>query len=121
MIKGIFSAGKYISVSAANMATPFINPNYNNPMQGMLRINSNDLQVFDGVNWIAINSSHASVGLTGEAEAILDWARQKRDEEVATIKLAETNPAIKSLLDEMNKYKNQIEMIKVLMKDEVKV
>lgn len=121
MIKGLATGSRYTVVSAGNTSVPYINPNTNNPIQGMLRISGSDLQVFDGNSWIVMNSSYATVGLTGEAESLLDWARQKRDEESATLKLAETNPTIKSLLDEMNKYKNQIEMVKILMKDEVKV
>ena len=121
MIKGVAQSGRYTIVSAGNTSVPYINQNLNNPMQGIVRINGSDLQAFDGQNWIVMNSSYATVGLTPDAESLIDWARQKRDEEVATLKLAETNPTIKSLLDEMNKYKDQIEMIKILMKEEVKI
>ena len=121
MIKGLVPAGKYTIVSAGNTGVPYINQNINNPMQGMIRVSGNDMQVFDGTSWIIMSTSYASVGLTNDAEALLDWARQKRADEADTMKLAETNPTIKSLLDEMHKYKNQIEMVKILMKDEVKV
>jgi len=121
MIKGLAHIGRYTVVSAGSTSVPYINNNMNNPMQGMMRISGSELQVFDGQGWIVMNTSYASVGLTGEAESLLDWARQKRAEEQEILKLAETNPTIKSLLDEMNKYKNQIEMVKILMKDEVKI
>ena len=39
-------------------------------------------EVFDGNSWVSLNMSVASVGLSGEAEALLDWARKKRDEEM---------------------------------------
>jgi hypothetical protein len=121
MIKGLTTGSKYTVVSAGNTSVPYVNQNLNNPMQGIMRISGSDLQVFDGTSWIVMNTSYATVGLTGEAESLLDWASQKRDEEAVTLKLAETNPTIKNLLDEMNKYKNQIAMVKILMKDEVKV
>ena len=121
MIKGLAQTGKYTVVSFGNTSVPYVNQNSNNPMQGMVRISGSDMQVFEGSSWVVMNTSYASVGLSPDAELLLDWARQKRDEEVTTLKLAETNPTIKSLLDEMNKYKNQIEMVKILMKDEVKV
>ncbi len=121
MIKGLAPTGKYTVVNAGDASVPYINQNMSNPMQGMVRIIGSDMQVFDGTTWIIMHTSYASVGLTGEAESLLDWARQKRNEEADIMKLAETNPTIKSLLDEMNKYKNQIEMVKILMKDEVKV
>jgi hypothetical protein len=121
MIKGLAPTGKYTIVSAGNSSVPYVNQNMTNPMQGMIRVSGSDMQVFDGASWIVMNTSYASIGLSPDAESLLDWARQKRDEEAANLKLAETNPTIKNLLDEMNKYKDQINMVKILMKDEVKV
>lgn len=119
MIKGLSSSSKYTVVSSGNTSVPYINSNTSNPIQGMLRICGSDLQVFDGTSWIVVNSSYATVGLTPDAELLLDWARQKRDEEI--IKSSETNPVIKDLLDKIDIYKDQIKMIKILMKDEVKI
>lgn len=121
MIKGLAPTGKYTVVSSGNTSVPYVNQNMNNPIQGMIRISGSDMQVFDGNSWIVMNTSYATVGMSPDAESLLDWARQKRDEEAANLKLAETNPTIKNLLDEMNKYKDQINMVKILMKDEVKV
>jgi len=121
MIKGLATSSRYTVVSSGNTSVPYINQNMNNPIQGMLRICGSDLQVFDGNSWIVMNSSYASVGLTPDAELLLDWARQKRDEEVATLKLAETNPTIKDLLNTIKQKQDQIEMVKILMKNEVKV
>jgi hypothetical protein len=121
MIKGIVSNGKYTVVSSGTTNVPYISYNSNNPIQGMIRISGNDMQVFDGASWVVMGTSYASVGLSPDAEKLLDWARQKRDEEAAILKLAETNLTIKKLLAEMNKYKDQIDMISVLIKEEVKV
>ena len=121
MIKGLAGTGKYTIVTMGNTSVPYINQNVSNPMQGMIRVWGTDIQVFDGTNWIVMNTSYTSVGLTSDAESLLDWARQKRDEELVTLKLAETNPAVKDLLDTIKQKQAQLEMIKILLKEEVKI
>ena len=121
MIKGLTTGGKYTVVSSGNISVPYINPNTNNPIQGMMRISGSDLQVFDGSSWIVMNTSYATVGLTGEAESLLDWAKQKRQEELELEMLAENNPVIKDLLDTIKQKREQIEMVRILIKKEVSV
>ena len=121
MIKGLTTASKYTVVSAGNTSVPYINQNTNNPIQGMLRISGSDLQVFDGASWIVMNSSYATVGLTGEAESLLDWARKKRDEEMERDFLAVTNPTIKDLLEQIKEKEDQIQMVMNLIKKEVSI
>jgi len=120
MIKGIAQSGRYTVVSVGN-SIPYISTNMNNPMQGLLRISGSDIQVFDGTSWITMNSSYASVGLTNDAESLLDWARQKRKEELELAALAETNAAVKDLMDSIKQKQDQLEMVKILIKKEVTV
>ena len=121
MIKGIVSNGKYTVVSSGTTNVPYISYNSNNPIQGMIRISGNDMQVFDGASWIVMNSSYATVGLTGEAESLLDWARKKRDEEMERDFLAVTNPTIKDLLEQIKEKEDQIQMVMNLIKKEVSI
>jgi len=121
MIKGLIPLGKYTVVSAGDTSVPYVNHNVVNPMQGVMRISGNNIEAFDGIRWLIVGTSMATVGLTGEAESLLDWARQKRAEEQEMMILAKTNPTVKDLLDKVNAYKDQIEMVKILMKDEVKI
>ena len=120
MIKGIVQTGKYTVVSGGNTSVPYVNQNINNPIQGMLRINGTDTQVFDGTTWMTMNTSYASVGLTPDAEALLDWARKKRDEEFELEALAQTNPTIRDLLDTIKQKEEQITIVRTLIKQEVK-
>jgi len=120
MIKGIAQSGRYTVVSVGN-SIPYISSNMNNPMQGMLRISGSDIQVFDGTSWITMNSSYASVGLTNDAESLLDWARKKRDEEMERDLLAVTNPTIKDLLEQIKEKEDQIQMVMTLIKKEVSI
>ena len=119
MIKGLTTGGKYTVVSAGNTSVPYINQNTNNPIQGMLRISGSDLQAFDGASWIVMNTSYATVGLTGEAESLLDWAREKRNEEMKRDLLAATNPTINDLLEQIKEKEDQINMVMNLIQKEV--
>ena len=121
MIKGLATSGKYTIVSSGNTSVPYINQNTNNPIQGMLRISGSDLQVFDGSGWQFMNTSYSTVGLTGEAESLLDWARKKRDEEMERDLLAATNPTIKDLLEQIREKEDQIQMVMNLIKKEVSI
>ena len=121
MIKGITTSSKYSVVSGGTGFVPYVNQNLNNPMQGMMRISGSDLQVFDGSSWIVMNTSYATVGLTPDAESLLDWVRFKRDEEQMLNKLAENNPAIKDLLEQIKEKEDQIQMVMNLIKKEVTV
>ena len=121
MIKGIAPMGKYTVVSAGNTSVPYINQNINNPIQGMIRISGSDIQVFDGITWMTMNTSYASIGLSSDAESLLDWARKKRDEEIKIDLLAAVNPTIKDLLDQIKEKEDQIQMVMNLIKKEVSV
>ena len=54
------------------------------------------MEVFDGNMWQMVGSSFASIGLTQEAEELLDWAKQKRQEEVNLKMRMEEHPDRKS-------------------------
>jgi hypothetical protein len=118
MIKGLAPMGKYTVVSGGNTSVPYVNQNINNPIQGMIRINGTDTQVFDGSNWIVMNTSYASVGLSPDAESLLDWARKKRNEEMELEALAETNPTIKDLTETIKQKEEQIRIVRTLIKKE---
>jgi hypothetical protein len=119
MIKGIAPMGKYTVISGGNTSVPYVNQNINNPIQGMIRINGTDTQVFDGTTWMTMNTSYASVWLSSEAEALLDWAKKKRSEEIELEALAQTNPTIRDLLDTIKQKQEQITIVRTLIKKEV--
>ena len=121
MIKGIATSSKYSVVSGGTGFVPYVNQNLNNPMQGMMRISGSDLQVFDGSSWIVMNSGYAMVGLTPDAELLLDWTKKKRDEEIELDLLAAANPTIKDLLEQIKEKEDQIQMVIHLIKKEVTV
>lgn len=52
------------------------------PSAGMVRYNGNNMEVYDGHNWLSI-STHASVQLDPDVQRILEWAQKKMLEDQA--------------------------------------
>lgn len=103
MIKGIMG-GQGVVVNGGNTSLPYVNMsntygNNGNPMQGMMRINGTDIQVFDGSTWMNIASSYATVELNGETQSILQWAREERDKQFKREKLIKDNPALQKAME----------------------
>lgn len=118
MIKDISSTGKYMNV-VGGPATNYVN-NYSGAQGvGNLRFNTTNqnMEVYDGSMWTNLNMGHATVGLNWEAEELLDWARQKRQEELEYKQLAKTHPAVQIALDNLKKAKEQLDVTIILSKE----
>ena len=118
MIKNITPIGRYITVSSGNSNT-YVNGYSGAQGVGNMRFNTStqNMEVFDGNSWIMLNMDYASVGLNGEAESLLDWARKKRDEELAWESLAKENQAVKIALDNLEQAKQQLDITAKLARD----
>ena len=98
MIKGLLGA-KGITVIGGDTSVPYIYPNTTNPMTGMIRVWASDTQVFDGTNWLNMNSSYATVSLDLESRELLVWVRRKMLEEQDLQSLMEKHPGLKDAKD----------------------
>ena len=119
MIKYIASSGKYTNV-IGGPATNYIN-NYSGAQGvGNLRFNTTNqsMEVYDGNSWMTLQMGHVNVGLSAEAESLLDWAKQKRQEEIEIAALAETNATIRDLLNTIKQKQEQISIVRTLIKKE---
>ena len=118
MIKNITPIGRYITVSGGNSST-YVNGYSGAQGVGNMRFNTStqNMEVFDGNSWMTLNMDYASVGLNGEAESLLDWARKKRDEELAWQNLAETSEAVKIALNNLEQAKQQLDITAKLARD----
>ena len=116
MIKGLNHSGRYLKVTGGSPMNPYIPPG--GQSAGMLRYNTNMnmVEVYDGQTWKEV-TSYAYVALTEEAEALLDWARNKRDEELQMQSLAKDHPAVKIALDNLAKAKIQLDATIILSKE----
>lgn len=108
MISGIYQAGRYVQVSGGTPSRPSI---YNNShsaqsagsqaFTGQVRYNTSNqcLEVFDGNMWHQWSSSMANIGLTPDAERILDWAQKKMFEEAELKTRMERHPGLKDAFE----------------------
>jgi hypothetical protein len=117
MIKGITHSGRYLQVTGGSPISTYIPPG--GQSAGMLRYNTSscNIEVYDGSSWKELSTTYASVSITAEAEALLDWARRKRDEEFQIETLAKEHPAINIALDNLKKAKIQLDATIILSKE----
>jgi len=111
MVNGGFPATTYMNTSSGYMNV------------GDVRFNTNmqRLEVYDGNMWIELSTSHASVGLTPDAENAIDWAIKKQREDRELEELAKSNKTIADLINQKKELDDKIKMVQTLMKEEVKV
>ena len=116
MIGNIYSTSPSLQVTGGTVST-YINGYSGAQCVGNMRYNttSQKTEVFDGNNWIQLNMGTVSVGLSSEVESLLDWARKKRNEEYELERLAETNPTIKDLVNQIKIKQEQIKMVQTLL------
>ena len=113
--------GEFMNVTSSKGATPYINTGQ--PITGMVSFDgsSQTMKVFDGGSWQTIGGGSAMVNLSPNAISILKWAEKKMLEEAERNKLAETNPTIKDLVEQIKQKEEQISIVQTLIKEEEKV
>jgi hypothetical protein len=119
MIKSI-TGGNGIVVESGYSTMPYISQNNNNPMQGMLRISGNDLQVFDGSTWIHVGGAFPSISLNGAAQSAINWAQSQMAEEASIKQLAEKHPAVADAVNTINEAYNKLKVVVALTEEENK-
>ena len=113
--------GEFMNVISSKGATPYINNS--SPITGMVSFDGSiqTMKVYDGNSWQTIGGGSATVNLSYDAINILKWAQKKMLEEAERNKLAETNPAIKDLIEQIKQKEEQISIVQALIQEEVKV
>ena len=100
-----------VTVSAGNTSLPYVNPNVNNPMTGMLRINNTDIEVFNGNSWQQLATSYATVSLDQEILDVIQWARTQRTMAMNRLTLAQNNPALLKALEAVKRAEDNFELL----------
>ena len=75
------------------------------------------MEVFDGSSWMKIYPGSATVGMTGPANAAIDWAIKKMEEEKLWKELAEKNQAVKIALDNLEQARQQVDIVAKLARE----
>jgi len=120
MIKGINQGGKYITVTGGMPGSNYVN-NYSGAQGiGNMRFNTSNqnVEVWDGNNWMTLQSSYATVQLDDEAIRILDWAKKEMMKEIEIKSLAKDHTAISAAQENLRRAKEQLDITIILSKDE---
>jgi len=117
MLKGLMS-GKGTVVSGGSVSYPYVPTNSNNPIQGMLRINNQDMQVFDGASWLTVGASYASVDLDADTQSLLAWARNERDKQFIREERIRNNPALKKAYEAIQRAEANFDILDKIIGDE---
>lgn len=113
MIKGIMS-GSGVNVQGGHTSFPYVPQNSSNPIQGMIRLNGQDLQVFDGSTWINLGAGYATVELNGESQALLQWAREFRAKQEEREQRLKHNPALRKAYDAIKRAEENFDMLEAI-------
>lgn len=102
MIKSIMGGGG-VNVQGGSVSFPYVPMNNNNPIQGMVRINGQDMQVFDGNSWITMGSGYATVELNAHTQSLLQWVEAQRTIALKRMEAVQKNPALTKAFEAITK------------------
>lgn len=98
-----------VTVTGTRSGMPFVSPNPNNPMHGMVRLNNSNFEVFTGSHWEPVGASYATVELDNDTRAIVEWARHKRQEEWRLDEMCKKYPGLAKSRDSFETFKRLVE------------
>lgn len=118
MIKGLMGTCG-VTVSYGDTSLPYVSPNPNNPIQGMLRINNTNVEVFTGNAWQILNSSYATVSIDQEVLDVIQWARAQRTMALNRMTLAQNNPALMKALEAVKRAEDNFEILSKFVEHDI--
>ena len=118
MIKSI-TGGPGVIVNGGNVSFPYVPQNANNPIQGMLRLNGQDIQTFDGSGWVTVGASYANVSLDTESLDLLQWARTQRQIELNRKTLIENNPALEKAYEAIQRAEANFDILSKFVENDI--
>ena len=121
MIKTI-NAGTGITVNNGYNTWPsfYNSPSNGNSLVGQLRYNSSgqNLEVYDGSTWIMMANMYPTIELSGDVQAVLNWAREKIHEENRIKALAAKHTAVADALQAVAHAEEQVKIVAALVDTE---
>lgn len=83
-----------------------------NMSAGLVRYNGNSShwEVFDGNSWVVMSQT-VILRLDNETRELLAWAKNKKEQEDNITRLAEKNPMVKDLVQQIKEKENQLLMV----------
>ena len=118
MIKGIMGS-QGVVVSGGNTSLPYIGSNPANPVQGMMRVNGTEIEVFNNTGWQPIGTSYATVSLDPESQDLLQWARIQRQLEQNRVTLIKNNPALQKAYEAVKRAEDNFDILSKFVEHDV--
>jgi hypothetical protein len=110
-------AGPGVTIAGNINSLPYVSvSNSNNPIIGMMRLNSGQIEVFDGTGWLSMPSSHPTVSLDPDTQDLLQWARAQRAMAMNRLTLAQNNPALMNALENLKRAEDNFELLSEFVK-----
>ena len=116
MIGHISQTGKYVTVTGGPGSNYVNNSNYMSVGQLQYNTNNQRLEMYNGTSWQPLSMGQYYVGLTPDAELLLDWVSKRRDEEAEARRLAEQHPAVADALGAVREAEQQLKTVVALCK-----
>ena len=88
-------------------------------MQGMIRLNGSDFQVFDGSNWLMLTTQYPSVGLDEDTQDLLQWARETKNREFSRESRVRSNPALQKAYEAVQRAEANFDILDKIIGDTV--
>ena len=119
MIKGI-NTGTGLQVNNGYTSWPNFYNNAatsGNTLVGQLRYNgsSQNLEVYDGVSWLIMQSTYPTVELAPHVQAVVAWAQTKMAEESRLKELAARHPTLADALEAVKRAEEQVQIVAALV------
>lgn len=111
--------GEGLFTFTSSSARPYIStalPTLPSTETGQVRYNSHSgLNVYNGTDWSPLTPDIVQIGISPKLREVLDWAEKKKKEEEELATLAEKHPNLATLLEDLNKINDKIELVKRLV------
>lgn len=114
------TGGPGITVSNGSSGLPYINTNPNNPIIGMIRLNSGRMEVFDGNNWLGMSTAYPTISLDQDTQDLLQWARAQRTMVMRRLELAQKNPALLKALEAVKRAEENFDILSAFVEHDNK-
>jgi hypothetical protein len=114
MIGQIQQTGKYVAVTGGPAGNYVNNTGLMSVGQLQFNTHSQQLEVYNGLNWQVLNLGQYHVGLNEHAENLLDWVSKRRDEEAEARRMAEEYPAVADAMGAVREAEQQLKTIVAL-------
>lgn len=88
-----------------------------NSLLGQVRYNgsSQNLEVYDGTNWLTMTGSYPTIDLAPHVQAVITWAQIKMAEETRLKELAAKHPSVADAITAVDRAQEQVRIVAALV------